>query len=167
VCTKLRSFSCTFVALTNKVSLSDENSQKEGTQKTLHLSTALKSSKEDVNKGVKATNMKLVKGKCTVQLGLIEALNEIVFTHYSNLNTSHLETILGSLYSCYEFANVANNDSLLQSKLQKTGIQDLLLRQETMAIASYFRILFRMYAETVKDSERRSQIAQEKTNSEM
>jgi hypothetical protein len=33
---------------------------------------------------------------------------------------------------------------------------------ETTAVASYLRALFRMYAETVKDSEKRVQMAEDK-----
>ncbi len=40
------------------------------------------------------------------------------------------------------------------------GLLDLLLRQETASISYYLRVLFRMYAETVKDKEQRVAIAE-------
>lgn len=66
--------------------------------------------------------LKIVLGKCTVQLGLIEVLNEIAFTHYSNLATNHLEIILNSLESCYHFSYHANTNLILRNRLAKTGI---------------------------------------------
>jgi len=118
---------------------------------------------EEIDKAQKmANNMKVVRGHCTVQLGLIETVNEIVFTHYSSLSTSHLGKLLDSLEACYLFSSSTNNNAILQAKLQKTGMLELLLRQETMAISYYIRILFRMYAETVKDAEWRNQIAEDR-----
>jgi hypothetical protein len=48
------------------------------------------------------------------------------------------------------------------SVLSDVGLVDLLLREETMAIACYLRVLFRMYSETVKDKEARISIAEQR-----
>jgi hypothetical protein len=44
---------------------------------------------------------KIARGRCTVQLGTIESLNEIAFTHYSHLTTEHLVILLDTLSACY------------------------------------------------------------------
>jgi hypothetical protein len=75
------------------------------------------------NKTVKkkgGATRKIFKGKCAVQINLIETLNEIAFTHYINLSTPHLVTLLDSLQQCYSFAHTANNNPLILSKLAKT-----------------------------------------------
>lgn len=68
------------------------------------------------------TIYKAIKGKCTVQLGLIEAMNEIAFTHYPNLSTQHLITLVDSFEGCYHFYRDLNNNPLLKAKLAKAGM---------------------------------------------
>jgi hypothetical protein len=84
------------------------------------------SSEIKINKSVELkrkqpTGTKTVRGKITVQLGLIESLNEIAFTHYSYLQTSHLVILLDTLESVHSFTAKATADSLLRSKLVKNG----------------------------------------------
>jgi brefeldin A-inhibited guanine nucleotide-exchange protein len=64
---------------------------------------------------------KVIRGKCTVQLGLFEALNEIAFTHYSSLTTQHLESLLDSLERGYVFCRQANHNPELRAKVEKLG----------------------------------------------
>jgi brefeldin A-inhibited guanine nucleotide-exchange protein len=64
---------------------------------------------------------KAIKGKCTVQLGLVEAMNEIAFTHYPNLSTSHLKLLVESFENCFQFYHDVNNNPLWKTKLAKTG----------------------------------------------
>eukprot|EP01117_Protostelium_nocturnum_P012512 TRINITY_DN4612_c0_g1_i4.p1 TRINITY_DN4612_c0_g1~~TRINITY_DN4612_c0_g1_i4.p1 ORF type:complete len:1640 (+),score=303.31 TRINITY_DN4612_c0_g1_i4:223-5142(+) len=106
------------------------------------------------------TSTKALRSKCTVQLGLIEALNEIAFAHYSSLTTDHLSSLLDSLEKCYAFCREVNHNPTLRSKIERSGLVDLLLRKETTAVSCYLRVLFRMFAETIKDSETRNQIAE-------
>lgn len=119
-------------------------------------------SKEEDKEKESSKGFKVIKGKCTVQLNLVETLNEIVFTHYSSLATSHLLTLLDALLQSYSFATSANANILVRNSLQKTGILELLLRLETMSISCYFRVLFRMYAESTNDAEQRKAIAEER-----
>jgi len=106
------------------------------------------------------TTAKGLRSKCTVQLGLIEALNEIAFTHYLSLTTSHLSTLLDSLEKCYVFCRQVNHDPTVRIRIEKYGLVDLMLRKETTAVSCYLRVLFRMYGETQKDSITRNEIAE-------
>eukprot|EP01119_Soliformovum_irregulare_P013394 TRINITY_DN3553_c0_g1_i7.p1 TRINITY_DN3553_c0_g1~~TRINITY_DN3553_c0_g1_i7.p1 ORF type:complete len:1701 (-),score=587.09 TRINITY_DN3553_c0_g1_i7:49-5151(-) len=108
-----------------------------------------------IKNGYRAT-----KGKITVQLSLVETVNEVVFTHYSNLETSHLETLLDALKDSLSFSYTVTRNTTLHSKLQKTGLTELLQRLETQVMSSYLRILFRMYSETVDDADLRRQISE-------
>jgi len=104
---------------------------------------------------------KLARGKCTVQLNFIESLNEIAFTHYSNLTTEHLVILLDTLNNCYR---ISPDKDILQVVKPPNAISseilDLLIREETTAISCYFRLLFRMYAEAGKDSSERIAISE-------
>lgn len=121
------------------------------------------------------STLRILKGKSTVRLGLIETLNEIAFTHYSALSTAHLTILLDSLEGCYQFSLITNSNTLLVNKIARTGLTslrnidinivwlgllDLLLRIEITAISCYLRVLFRMYAEKSKDSEQRIELAE-------
>jgi hypothetical protein len=101
--------------------------------------------------------LKIAKSKAAVQLSLIEALNEIAFTHYVRLQTSHLQTLLTALEDTYQFARKLNSSPSLKSQLTPPGFNDLLLRLEMYALATSLRVLFRMYAETSVDSEARKE----------
>jgi len=107
-------------------------------------------------------DMKLIRGKSIVQLSLVEELNNIAFTHYSSLTTDHLVMLLDSLQSCYNFSRTSNNNTHLQKELIKSGLRDLLIRKETTTISCYLRVLFRMYGETLKDSENRIAVSEDR-----
>jgi len=103
-----------------------------------------------------------MKGQCMVQLGLIEALNEIAFTHYAHLNTDHLAVLLNSLDRCYEFSRQVNHNPNLRSSIEHAGLVDLLVRSETASASVYLRVLFRMYAELNNDPEKRTTLAEDR-----
>jgi len=97
-------------------------------------------------------------GKCTVQLAILGAVNEIIFTHYSNLTTSQLISLLDALQICYKIGD----SDLLQMKPHPTELLDLLIREETTAISSSLKIILRMYSERSKDREDRVKISEER-----
>ncbi|PRP79080.1 brefeldin A-inhibited guanine nucleotide-exchange protein 2-like [Planoprotostelium fungivorum] len=116
---------------------------------------------EDISsRSTMVTTAKGLRSKCTVQLGLIEALNEIAFTHYLSLTTDHLSALLDSLEKCYAFCRQVNHDPTIRIRIEKYGLVDLMLRKETTAVSCYLRVLFRMYGETQKDSAKRNQLAE-------
>lgn len=59
----------------------------------------------------RSSSTKIARGKCSVQLSLIEHINEITFTHYANLSTDHLVVILDSVCRSYQ---VSSDKDLLQ-----------------------------------------------------
>jgi len=106
--------------------------------------------------------LKISKSKCTIQLGLIETLNEIAFTHYSSLSTVHLVELLDALEESFHLSRTIGTNMLLKPKLEKTGLPELFVRQETSAISCFVRVLLRMFSETVKDAQRRAELAEER-----
>lgn len=64
-----------------------------------------------------SSGLKVIMGKCTVQLAILGAINEILFTHYSSLTTAQLITLLDALNICYKIGD----SDLLQIKPHPTG----------------------------------------------
>jgi len=150
----------------NKLShILENNSPSELTAKPLseaqrHFSESSNGSESEAPRSPTMATAKALRSKCTVQLGLIEALNEIAFTHYLSLTTEHLSSLLDSLEKCYAFCILVNHDATIRLKTERLALVDLLLRKETTAVSCYLRVLFRMYGEKQKDSATRNQIAE-------
>jgi len=89
-------------------------------------------------------DVKLLRAKCTIQLGLIDAVNEIISSFYSVLSVSHFTILLDSLQICYL---VSDKDLLQQFKPPHTELLDLLIKEETSAISCLLKITARMYAD--------------------
>eukprot|EP01114_Cavostelium_apophysatum_P013913 TRINITY_DN3475_c0_g1_i1.p1 TRINITY_DN3475_c0_g1~~TRINITY_DN3475_c0_g1_i1.p1 ORF type:complete len:1736 (+),score=542.67 TRINITY_DN3475_c0_g1_i1:271-5478(+) len=102
--------------------------------------------------------LKLIRGKCTVQLGLIEAVNEILNAYYSQFSTAQLVVLLESLQTCY----LVTEKDLLHIRPVNTDLLDLFLREETTAISCLLRVLVRMYAESSENEKDKIEVAEER-----
>jgi len=90
---------------------------------------------------------KSVRGKCVVQILLIQAVKDAISAHFNFLTSDHILILLESLDTCSHFCYDANHDTnLSKSTASISGLVRLLVKMEIDSLGCYLSILFNMYA---------------------
>lgn len=69
--------------------------------------------------------VRVIQGKCAVQLGLLEALKDITFQFYGSIETSHLVTLLDALEHNYSWTSATRTLPSMISTVARLGIGEL------------------------------------------
>jgi len=93
-----------------------------------------------------AAGMKIILGKCHVQASLIQAIHQVIQKNFNYFQLSHLQSLLDSLQSAYEFALHTNTNDALWSVIPQATLRKDFTQQENDAVLCYLRLLFRLYA---------------------
>ncbi len=101
-----------------------------------------------------AADWKNVRGRCTMQLIVIQSVADIITSHYAHLSNDNLQMLLATLEQAHRFAHAANNKPELKKLAASAGVARLFIRQEVDSGSCFARILLRMYSEddTVKSA---------------
>ncbi|KAN0025621.1 hypothetical protein ACTFIU_008501 [Dictyostelium citrinum] len=95
-----------------------------------------------------------IQSKCSVQLQMVQAINDIAISHYEYLNTSQLFCLGDCLQLTFTFCQDALVEQRLISSLKKVGQTFDILKKK--AITGYLNLLMILYSEKDIDVENRS-----------
>ncbi|KAK5575280.1 hypothetical protein RB653_010537 [Dictyostelium firmibasis] len=95
-----------------------------------------------------------IQSKCSVQLQMVQAINDIAISHYEFLNTSQLFCLGDCLQLTFTFCQDALVEQRLISSLKKVGQTFDILKKK--AITGYLNLLMILYSEKDVDVENRS-----------
>jgi len=101
---------------------------------------------------------KSVRGKCVVQILLIQAVKDTIISQFNYLTSDHILILLESLETCSYFCFDANHDiNLIKSTASVVGLVRLIVKMEIDSVGCYLSILFNMYA---SDSKQKGQVSE-------
>lgn len=95
---------------------------------------------------------RIVRGRCVVQLLLVQSIADIAASHYERLSLAHIESLLTSLELAQQFAAEANRNAALRRAAQTSGVLRLFVKQEVDSALGLLRFLLRLYAEGIADA---------------
>ncbi|EGG22181.1 armadillo-like helical domain-containing protein [Cavenderia fasciculata] len=93
--------------------------------------------------------LKSIQSKCSVQLQMVQAINDVVFSHYEFLNTSQLLCLGDCLEISYHYCTGVYSDDKLSATISKIGTVLKILQQNT--ITGYLNLLIVLYNENCID----------------
>ncbi len=79
-------------------------------------------SQKDVVSPENASSISLLKSKLSVQLAVMEAANEIIYSHFLRLSMDQINILLGALKVAYTKSRLTTSDPVLSYKLTKSSI---------------------------------------------
>ena len=95
----------------------------------------------------KVCDIKIISGRCNVELGITEGIRSIIMQYYSILSVSHLIQFFYSLKISYKFSKMANNRSITWKATSKSGIMQQLMRIECLSVSHLLDVLFKAYSD--------------------
>ncbi|GAM29145.1 hypothetical protein SAMD00019534_123210 [Acytostelium subglobosum LB1] len=98
--------------------------------------------------------LKTIQSKCSVQLQMVQAINDITSTHYERLNSSQLLCLCDCLDISYHFSQSVFQDEQLKPVVPRIGIILKVLQHST--IIGYLNLLIILYTEQSIDSSTRT-----------
>ena len=104
---------------------------------------------------------RLVRGRCVVQLLLIQSITEMAANHYERLSLPHVESLLSTLDVAQQFAADTNKNAALRRAAQTSGVLRLFVKQEVDSSDGLLRLLLRLYSEGITDA-KKEQLAERK-----
>ncbi|EFA78598.1 armadillo-like helical domain-containing protein [Heterostelium album PN500] len=98
--------------------------------------------------------LKQIQSKCSVQLQMVQAINDIAFSHYEFLNSSQLLCLGDCLEISYQFCLSVFKDDKLHPLISRIGTVLKILQQNT--ITGYLNLLIVLYTEQCIDATTRT-----------
>lgn len=87
--------------------------------------------------------------RCSIQLLVVQSINDVAMNCYTNLQTVHLLMLAASLKSTVQFACSARQSSVAR-KVKELGLQQQIIRAECNSLICYLRILFQLNADGIE-----------------